>query len=855
MKRLFPRIAKVAILTVLVWSGVKSQGQVFQPGNLVILRLGDGTQVLVNSGNTIYLDGYARSGALLNSVRLPDTGSTSLILSGTAATEGGLTRSLDGRELGLMGYNTNRGSTLSGSLSSQSGAAVPRAVATVDAFGNYTLVQASPLLYSATNPRCSATDGTNNFWTAGGAAGTYYVSPPQAPVTVQNTVANTRYIRTRNGNLYFTTRSGTAGLYTFSAGGLPKTSAGTALVLSTGANSQPTGFDINQCLTLAYVADQRANNAGGGIQKWTNAGSGWNLAYTLSTGATSNAFGVTVDFSGPAPLLYATATEAGLDRLIFFEDTNSAAQATIVASAGLNQTFRGIDFAPDLRPIILAQPQSQIVVSGSDVDFTVTVSSAYPTHYQWQLGGVDLTGATGFSLMLHGVTTADQGTYRVVVTNQFGSVVSADALLTVQSQIISPTITNQPASQVVPLGGTAVFQVGASGSAPLTYQWQLNGTNLTAQTNSTLLLANLTPGSQGDYRVLVSNPAGQIPSQPATLTVLVPAASYLPYTNPGAVYFQNFDSLPNPGSFSANADNPVAIAGITYGLSDPFDFAWPIIPNGVDVTSGIGLGGLGLSNTLSGWYGLAAATPKLGACTGDQSTGGIISFGLTNNATASTNRALGLLATSSTGGTAFGVRFLNETTNTLGQITLRFTGELWRQAAVQKVLACGYWIDLQGTNGFSTNQTVALSNLSVSFPPNASFTNPVPMDGTAPANQIPVGTTNQPISNWPPGAALWLIWQMQDATGKGQGLAIDAFAFSASTSQGPVPVVLTIQQQGSSVLLSWPATAPGSILEANTAPAQANSWLTVTQPIVVTNGFNTVSLPLQGITRFYRVKE
>src|SRR5690349_14827277 len=119
MKPLFPRIAQAAILPFLVWSAAKIQGQVFQPGNLVLLRLGDNTQTLVNSGNTIYLDGYNRSGALLTSVRLPDNGSTSLILSGTAGTEGGLTRSLDGRLLAVMGYNTNRGSTLAGSLSSQ----------------------------------------------------------------------------------------------------------------------------------------------------------------------------------------------------------------------------------------------------------------------------------------------------------------------------------------------------------------------------------------------------------------------------------------------------------------------------------------------------------------------------------------------------------------------------------------------------------------------------------------------------------------------------------------------------------------------------------------------------------------
>ena len=205
MSRSFSKLTCRFAMLLFICTSPRGEAQIFQPGNLVILRLGDPTQFLVNSGNTIYLDEYTRSGALMRSVTVPDNGSTALILSGTAATEGGLTRSLDGRELALIGYCTNRGSTLSGSLSSQTGASVPRGVATVDAFGNYNLLETSLPLYSGTNPRCVIGDGTNNFWTAGGDAGTYYLAPPVAPVTIQNTILNTRYIRVRNGNLYFTT--------------------------------------------------------------------------------------------------------------------------------------------------------------------------------------------------------------------------------------------------------------------------------------------------------------------------------------------------------------------------------------------------------------------------------------------------------------------------------------------------------------------------------------------------------------------------------------------------------------------------------------------------------------------------
>jgi hypothetical protein len=104
----------------------------------------------------------------------------------------------------------------------------------------------------------------------------------------------------------------------------------------------------------------------------------------------------------------------------------------------------------------------------------------------------------------------------------------------------------------------------------------------------------------------------------------------------GSVYEQNFDSLPNPGLTSVNANNPVTIDGTIYSLANPFDFAFPITANG-------GSGGLGISD-LAGWYGSSAATSQFGATAGDQTTGGVLDFGPTN----SSNRALGLLATSST---------------------------------------------------------------------------------------------------------------------------------------------------------------------------------------------------------------
>ena len=395
----------------------------------------------------------------------------------------------------------------------------------------------------------------------------------------------------------------------------------------------------------------------------------------------------------------------------------------------------------------------------------------------------------------------------------------------------------------------------ASGTQPLAYQWQFNSSDIPGQTNSSFALLNAGPSQQGGYAVRITNPAGFTNGGPALLTVISPPASFVAYVTPGSVYSQDFNSLPNPGIASVNADNPVKIGAASYGLANPFDFTFPILPNSVDINSGIGLGGLALSNAMPGWYALSEIAPKLGACAGDQSTGGAISFGSTNSINASTNRALGLLATSSTGSTAFGLKLINQTTVTLNQITVYFTGELWRQAAVAKSLSVSYFVDPTITNTFTINATALLTNLDVNFAADVSAINSVPVDGVAAANQMSLGTTNQLIVDWPPGAALWLTWQMSDAAGKGQGLAIDNLSFSASASQIQPPAQLSIRQSGTNVVLSWSAAPSGFLLQANSSLSQPAAWAPVPQPVIVTNGSNSMLVPIVPTDQFYRLKK
>jgi len=104
----------------------------------------------------------------------------------------------------------------------------------------------------------------------------------------------------------------------------------------------------------------------------------------------------------------------------------------------------------------------------------------------------------------------------VIVSNNSGSVTSAVATLTVR---VPPSISQQPSSLVVTQGGSATFSVTASGDAPLSYQWRLNGNNLGGATGSSHTVNNAQSSDAGNYEVVVSNPSGSVTSVVATLTV------------------------------------------------------------------------------------------------------------------------------------------------------------------------------------------------------------------------------------------------------------------------------------------------------------------------------------------------
>lgn len=91
----------------------------------------------------------------------------------------------------------------------------------------------------------------------------------------------------------------------------------------------------------------------------------------------------------------------------------------------------------------------------------------------------------------------------------------------------APTITRPPVDVQTPVGGSATFTVQATGSAPLTYQWQRGGVNIPGATGASYRLAAAGAADQGaKFRVVISNKFGVTTSAAATLTI-GPSVTYL----------------------------------------------------------------------------------------------------------------------------------------------------------------------------------------------------------------------------------------------------------------------------------------------------------------------------------------
>ena len=185
---------------------------------------------------------------------------------------------------------------------------------------------------------------------------------------------------------------------------------------------------------------------------------------------------------------------------------------------------KAINIEPYFPPAIITQPLSQTITEGQTATFTITAEGNEPLSYQWQKDGTDISGANSSTYTTPATTLDDNGaTFVCVVTNDQGNIASDTAILTVEAAPVPPAITTQPLSQTVTEGQTATFSIVAEGTEPLSYQWQKDGTAISAANSSTYTTPATTLDDNGaTFVCVVTNDQGNIASDTATLTVEAP---------------------------------------------------------------------------------------------------------------------------------------------------------------------------------------------------------------------------------------------------------------------------------------------------------------------------------------------
>ncbi|MEK0426203.1 MAG: hypothetical protein RJB11_2294, partial [Planctomycetota bacterium] len=352
-------------------------------GNLLVERVGDGTTALSSASTQVAIAEYARTGgSAVQTIALPTTGANQVTDSGSATSNGYL--NVYNGVVGIPGYNSASGTASVASANTKVGTVLGQD----GLVASRTSFPAAPVIpFSGNNFRSMIATGSDTFYATGNGSGTtggvWYASGGTF-TQISTTVTNTRNVEIYNGQLYFSTGSGTPGVHMVGSG-LPTSSGQTANVaIGTGTGASPYGFvmfdtDGNGVLDRAYIADDRTS-AGGGLQKWTFNGTSWSNSWSLLVNG-SNALsgtagtgyaglrGLSGSFSNGVATLYATTSETSNNRMISIVDTgvSTPTSATQLATAGANYVFRGIDIFPDNTPPLVTS------IDDGDIDNEVAV--------------------------------------------------------------------------------------------------------------------------------------------------------------------------------------------------------------------------------------------------------------------------------------------------------------------------------------------------------------------------------------------------------------------------------------------------------------------------------------------------
>jgi PKD repeat protein len=341
----------------------------FTPGNLVVCRVGDGSQTLTNTGNSVFLDEYTTAGTYVQSIMLPTNynfgANSPLLLPGSDYAGGLISLSQDGRFILVAGYGATLGQLTNYSLISSYSTQVPRVIALVDAQGNIdtTTAQTNSLASGEDFRSAASPDGTN-LWFGGDTSSVRYTTRGSALATQLGTgVANVRQVNIFSNQVYFSDASGSTFRLATAGPGLPTTSGQIYTNLpGLPTSGGPWSFAFlnlsggTNAVDTLYVADSTVSP--NGVLKYSLVGGTWVSNGTIEA---YDAFGVaaSVQISGHTTnvnlYISANTDENGGDTIYTWTDPTgyngnippgSDADDNIIVISGPAQSFRGIVFAP-----------------------------------------------------------------------------------------------------------------------------------------------------------------------------------------------------------------------------------------------------------------------------------------------------------------------------------------------------------------------------------------------------------------------------------------------------------------------------------------------------------------------------
>jgi hypothetical protein len=277
----------------------------------------------------------------------------------------------------------------------------------------------------------------------------------------------------------------------------------------------------------------------------------------------------------------------------------------------------------NLLPVIVTQPKDLTAVAGTTATFSIAAAGT-PLQYAWQRNGVPIAGATASSYSTNNVQMSDSGdVFSCVVSNVNGATLSSNAVLTVVPGF-PPTITVQPASSTVPVGGLATVSVTATSTAAISYFWQRNGNLIAGATSSSYSTNNVQLSDSGTtFRCIVSNVFGTTLSSNATLTVVTGPSNDL--CSAAFVVTNNNYSNAQSTSFATSSGDPSPSCVSSFGKGVWYVFTAPA--NGVVIADTIGSGfdtGLGVYSGTCGSLSLVTCNDDGGGNLTSKTTNSVV---------------------------------------------------------------------------------------------------------------------------------------------------------------------------------------------------------------------------------------